>query len=130
MYRTTDPWYQTHPARGTRAERPLSAKLPRWLPLANRVIVLIQSLGIAFFTFHLLTVPGRKSGGLFTTPVSPFYVRSAIHLRLLPIVRGLGTRGCPARIPRPRAAASASAARGTGGRSACSGAARFSRPGT
>lgn len=51
-----------------------AVRLPRWLKPANRMIVLLQRLGIAFFTFHLLTVPGRRSGRPRTTPVSPFRV--------------------------------------------------------
>jgi hypothetical protein len=48
--------------------------LPRWLQPVNRMIVLLQRLGIAFFTFHLISIPGRRSGRLRTTPVSPFSV--------------------------------------------------------
>jgi hypothetical protein len=51
-----------------------SPALPRWLKPVNRVIVFLQRLGIAFFTFHLISVPGRRSGLLRTTPVSPFTV--------------------------------------------------------
>jgi len=51
-----------------------TAALPRWLKPVNRVIVLLQRLGIAFLSFHLLSVPGRRSGRLRTTPVSPFSV--------------------------------------------------------
>jgi hypothetical protein len=57
------------PAPGT---PPPTVRLPRWLSIANRVIGLLQRLGIAFFSFHMLSVPGRKSGRLRTTPVSPF----------------------------------------------------------
>lgn len=49
-------------------------QLPRWLRPANRVIVALQRVGVAFFTFHLLSVRGRKTGKLRTTPVSPFEV--------------------------------------------------------
>ncbi len=52
--------------------RPVGDRLPRWLKPANRVIGLLQRLGIAFFSFHMLSVPGRKSGRMRTTPVSPF----------------------------------------------------------
>jgi hypothetical protein len=31
-------------------------------------------MGIAFFSFHLISVPGRRTGRLRTTPVSPFTV--------------------------------------------------------
>jgi deazaflavin-dependent oxidoreductase (nitroreductase family) len=51
-----------------------SASLPRWLKPVNRVIVLLQRMGLAFFTFHLLSVAGRRSGRMRTTPVSPFAV--------------------------------------------------------
>ncbi len=36
--------------------------------------------GIAFFTFHLLTVPGRVSGRLRTTPVSPLFLADGTYL--------------------------------------------------
>lgn len=44
------------------------------------MIVLLQRLGIAFFTFHLLTVRGRRSGTPQTTPVSPFRVDGRSHV--------------------------------------------------
>jgi hypothetical protein len=53
---------------------PVSPALPRWLKPVNHVIVFLQRRGIAFLTFHLLSVPGRRSGRLRTTPVSPFSV--------------------------------------------------------
>jgi len=40
----------------------------------NHVIKLLQRAGIAFFSFHVLAVPGRRSGELRATPVSPFIV--------------------------------------------------------
>jgi hypothetical protein len=51
-----------------------SAQLPRWLRPANRVIVALQRLGLAIGTMRVLSVPGRKSGKLQTTPVSPLTV--------------------------------------------------------
>lgn len=48
--------------------------LPRWLKVANPVIVALQRLGLAIGTMRLLSVPGRKSGKLRTTPVSPLSV--------------------------------------------------------
>ena len=49
-------------------------ELPAWLKPLNRLIVLLQRLGLAFLSFHLLSVPGRRSGRMRTTPVSPFAV--------------------------------------------------------
>ena len=54
--------------------------LPRWLRPVNRVIVLLQRLGIAFLSFHLLSVPGRRTGRLRTTPVSPFSVEGRRYI--------------------------------------------------
>ncbi|WP_036567478.1 hypothetical protein [Nocardia sp. BMG51109] len=56
------------------------ALLPGWLKYLNRVVIFLQRRGIAFFTFHLLTVPGRKSGKMFTTPVSPFVVEGKQYI--------------------------------------------------
>ena len=50
------------------------ARLPRWLNLANPVIVALQRRGVVIGTMRLLSVPGRKSGKLRTTPVSPLKV--------------------------------------------------------
>jgi deazaflavin-dependent oxidoreductase (nitroreductase family) len=50
------------------------ARLPRWLGPANRVIVALQHRGLAIGTMRLLSVPGRRSGRLRTTPVSPLSV--------------------------------------------------------
>ena len=47
---------------------------PRWPKPANRVIVALQRLGLAIGTMRLLSFPGRKSGKLRTTPVSPLTV--------------------------------------------------------
>lgn len=49
-------------------------RLPRWLRVANPVIVALQRLGLAIGTMRLLSVPGRKSGKMRTTPVSPLTV--------------------------------------------------------
>jgi hypothetical protein len=49
-------------------------KLPRWLKPMNRVIVALQRRGLALGTMRVLSVPGRKSGRLRTTPVSPLVV--------------------------------------------------------
>ena len=43
----------------------------RWLEPANRVVISLQRLGLAIGTMRLLSVLGRRSGELRTTPVSP-----------------------------------------------------------
>ena len=48
--------------------------LPRWLWQGNRMIVALQRRGPAIGTMRLLSVPGRRSGRLRTTPVSPLEV--------------------------------------------------------
>jgi deazaflavin-dependent oxidoreductase (nitroreductase family) len=48
--------------------------LPRWLPAANRLVKILQRLGVPLGTIHVLTVPGRKSGAARVTPVSPLTV--------------------------------------------------------
>jgi F420H(2)-dependent quinone reductase len=45
--------------------------LPRWLPAVNRLVRLLQRLGLQLGTIHVLTVPGRASGEPRPTPVSP-----------------------------------------------------------
>lgn len=50
------------------------ATLPRWLPMVNRLVITLQRLGLAIGTMHLISIPGRKSGLLRTTPVSPLTV--------------------------------------------------------
>jgi hypothetical protein len=40
----------------------------------SNVIIGLHRLGIAFFSFHLLLIPGRRTGQMRTTVVSPFTV--------------------------------------------------------
>jgi deazaflavin-dependent oxidoreductase (nitroreductase family) len=54
--------------------------LPRWLKLANPVIVALQRRGVVIGTMWLLSVPGRKSGKLRTTPVSPLKVAGELYV--------------------------------------------------
>jgi F420H(2)-dependent quinone reductase len=56
------------------------AGLPRWLGPANRVIVALQRRGLAIGTMRLLSVPGRRSGRLRTTPVSPLTVEGERYI--------------------------------------------------
>lgn len=50
------------------------AALPGWLRPANKVIIALQRLGIVIGTMRVLSVPGRVTGELRTTPVSPLTV--------------------------------------------------------
>jgi hypothetical protein len=47
-----------------------SGKLPAWLKGFNRVVIALQRLGFVIGTMHVLSVPGRQSGVLRSTPVS------------------------------------------------------------
>ena len=48
--------------------------LPSWLPAANRLVKLLQRMGLRLGTIHVLTVAGRVSGAPRPTPVSPLTV--------------------------------------------------------
>lgn len=52
----------------------IAGRLPAWLPLANRVVRGLTRLGLPLGTIHVLAVPGRRSGRLRSTPVSPLTV--------------------------------------------------------
>ena len=56
------------------------ARLPRWLGPANRLIVALQRRGLAVGSMRLLSVPGRRSGRLRTTPVSPLWVNGRRYI--------------------------------------------------
>src|SRR5262249_28427332 len=51
-----------------------TAQLPKWLKPFNCVIMALQPFGLAIATMRVLAVPGRKSGRLRSTPVSPLTV--------------------------------------------------------
>src|SRR5919202_1522217 len=55
-------------------------KLPGWLKPFNTVIIALQRLGLAIDTMRVLSVPGRKSGQLRTTPVSPLTVNGQRYI--------------------------------------------------
>jgi deazaflavin-dependent oxidoreductase (nitroreductase family) len=48
--------------------------LPGWLKFANRLIVGLNRLGGSFGTWHILSIRGRKSGKMRSTPVSVLHV--------------------------------------------------------
>jgi hypothetical protein len=49
---------------------PHEGTLPRWLKPANRVVMALNRMGLAVGTQHILSIPGRKTGQLRSTPVS------------------------------------------------------------
>src|SRR5436305_11932329 len=48
--------------------------LPKWLKLANRLINAFNRLGMSFGTWYILSIPGRKTGKMRSTPVSVLHV--------------------------------------------------------
>jgi hypothetical protein len=50
--------------------------LPRWLKWVNRSILVLNFLGIGFGTWYILSIPGRKTGKMHSTPVSVLHVNS------------------------------------------------------
>src|ERR1051326_1897072 len=48
--------------------------LPKWLKLANRLIIVLNRLGMSFGTWYILSIPGRKTGKMRSTPVSVLHV--------------------------------------------------------
>lgn len=48
-----------------------SLRLPGWLPTANRVVKLMNRVGVPLGTIRVLVIPGRVSGIARATPVSP-----------------------------------------------------------
>src|SRR5574340_915805 len=48
--------------------------LPKWLKFANRFIIAINRMGLSFGTWYILSIPGRKTGKLRSTPVSVLHV--------------------------------------------------------
>jgi deazaflavin-dependent oxidoreductase (nitroreductase family) len=54
----------------SRSAHSAPGSLPRWLKLANRLLLVLQRLGLRTGTIHVLTVAGRASGRPRRTPVS------------------------------------------------------------
>jgi deazaflavin-dependent oxidoreductase (nitroreductase family) len=59
---------------------PTRGALPRWLKPANRLLMALHRLGLRTGTIHVLTVPGRTSGKLRSTPVSTLTVGGTRYL--------------------------------------------------
>ncbi|WP_433012141.1 nitroreductase/quinone reductase family protein [Kribbella sp. CA-294648] len=54
--------------------------LPRWLKPANRLIGLLHRVGLRPGKVHLLSIPGRSTGELRTTPVAPLTVNGHLYV--------------------------------------------------
>jgi len=53
---------------------PTNPVLPKWLKLANRLIIALNRLGMSFGTWYILSIQGRKTGKMRSTPVSVLHV--------------------------------------------------------
>jgi hypothetical protein len=51
-----------------------TGRLPKWLKPMNRVMIVVQRLGLPIGPVCVLSVPGRVSGTLRSTPVTPLTV--------------------------------------------------------
>src|SRR5437016_9634673 len=51
-----------------------SPVLPKWLKLANHLMIALNRLGISFGTWYILSIQGRKTGKMRSTPVSVLHV--------------------------------------------------------
>ena len=54
--------------------------LPSWLKPMNRVVIALQNRGLAIGTMRILSVPGRKSGVMRSTPVSSLTVANQEYI--------------------------------------------------
>jgi hypothetical protein len=57
-----------------------SSALPSWLKAANRVVIALQRMGLPLGTMRVLTLPGRTSGKMRSTPVSSLTVDGRQYL--------------------------------------------------
>jgi hypothetical protein len=48
--------------------------LPKWLKFANRLIIIFNRLGMSFGTWYILSIAGRKTGKMRSTPVSVLHI--------------------------------------------------------
>jgi hypothetical protein len=53
---------------------------PWWLKYANRVVILLNRLGLSIGTMHILSISGRKTGKLRSTPVSVLKVNGQRYI--------------------------------------------------
>ena len=53
---------------------------PWWLKPANKFLMAVLRLGVPIGTQHILTIPGRKTGKLYSTPVALLTVDGARYI--------------------------------------------------
>jgi hypothetical protein len=53
---------------------------PWWLKYANRVVILLNRMGLSLGTMHILSIPGRKTGKMRSTPVSVLRVNDQRYI--------------------------------------------------
>ncbi len=53
---------------------------PRYLKPMNKLLITLQKLGVATGPAMVLTVPGRKSGQLRSTPMTPFEFQGSLYV--------------------------------------------------
>jgi hypothetical protein len=52
---------------------------PRWLKPVNKLMIAAQKLGLPTGPPMVLTVPGRKTGKLRSTPITPFTLAGQLY---------------------------------------------------
>jgi deazaflavin-dependent oxidoreductase (nitroreductase family) len=58
----------------------VTGTLPSWLPAVNRVMTVLQRIGLAVGPVQVLVVPGRRSAKSRETPVTPFEVDGRLYV--------------------------------------------------
>ena len=53
---------------------------PWWLKYANRLVILLNRVGLSIGTMHILSIPGRKTGKMRSTPVSVLRVNGQRYI--------------------------------------------------
>jgi hypothetical protein len=57
-----------------------TASFPWWLKPANQLIILLNRLGMSIGTLHILSIPGRKTGKMRSTPVAVLRVNGQRYI--------------------------------------------------
>ena len=73
---------------GMTRRSPSRKGLPRWLPIANTIVMFLNRRGMAVGTQHILTIAGRATGKPRSTPVSIVSVAASRYI----VSTGSGTQ--------------------------------------